>query len=219
MSEKSEAQLRNEEAVRKIMAERGYDRTPVKKKKHNKKLPKILLILPIILVLFLVSAVIIYAVINKNDYYGSKTQEINNYSTEKTEDNENDEDNDNPTDIQIPEEVDSNNDYSNGASNSYYNPAPMSDNAYEHSSEAQPSQQYDDSRTPFDPHHCDAVKAKYDAIYNEINRLQDAWNTAYNNNQLEAAANINKARQEAINNLDAVYWDEVVPCEKEMYGL
>lgn len=37
MSEKSEAQIRNEEAVRKIMAERGYDRTPMKKKKQIDK--------------------------------------------------------------------------------------------------------------------------------------------------------------------------------------
>lgn len=37
MSEKSEAQLRNEEAVRRIMAERGYDRASIKKKKTQQE--------------------------------------------------------------------------------------------------------------------------------------------------------------------------------------
>ena len=57
-NEKSEAQLRNEETVRRIMAERGYDRSSVKKKKSNKSFVKPLTLFGLT-VIFLVSAVII----------------------------------------------------------------------------------------------------------------------------------------------------------------
>jgi hypothetical protein len=69
-NEKSEAQLRNEETVRRIMAERGYDRSSVKKKKSNKSFAKPLTLFGLT-VIFLVSAVII-TIIAMNDDNDSK---------------------------------------------------------------------------------------------------------------------------------------------------
>ena len=66
MSEKSEAQLRNEEAVRKIMAERGYDRASIKKKKCNKK--PLILSSAIVLLSVIIVAVIFVVISKKDDY-------------------------------------------------------------------------------------------------------------------------------------------------------
>lgn len=233
-NEKSEAQLRNEEAVRKIMAERGYDRSPVKKKKSNKSFVKPLMLSGLMMILLVSIVGITIVAVNGNDKNGDHTSfNTSYYSEEELEDN-----NDNSEmDTQVQNEVneDGNLSNSNNQSNS------SSNNVYESSIETQSKQEYNDARTPFDPHHCDTQEAKYNNATSEVDRLNIVWQNAYNNQtpytELYKRANKDailakkwvaeeqqvvddamKALKKAQATANSIYQDEVLPCHKEMYG-
>lgn len=234
-NEKSEAQLRNEEAVRKIMAERGYDRSPVKKQKSNKSFAKPL-ILSGLMVILLVSIVgVAIVAVNGNDENEDHTSfNINYYSEEEPENNNGNSE----MDAKIQNEVNED----NNLSNSNNQPNSSSNNVYESSVEAQSKQDYNDTRTPFDPHHCDTQEAKYDSAMSEVDRLNIVWQNAYNNQtpytelykrankdanlakkwmteEQQAVDDAMKAIKEAQATANSIYQDEVLPCHKEMYGL
>ena len=233
MSEKSEAQLKNEEAVRKIMAERGYDRTPVKKKKHSKK-P---LILSGVAVLFLAIIVVFFIVINNRDNYGKDGDMDAGYSMEETEKSSD------GTDNQISEELE-NTTSTNDDTNAQYTPS-ASDvyedrNVYYSHTDSSGTQHYTDGST-YDPHHCDALQSKYDAAKANVDALNVAWENAYKNQapfselyekagknmelakrwmaeEQQAVDDAMKALKEAQATANSIYQDEILPCRKEMYG-
>ena len=229
----SEAQLRNEEVVRKIMAERGYDRNPVKKKKHSKK--------PVILsgvaVLFVITIVVISIMINNRDDYGNDGNIDTSYSmgeTEKSSDG---------TDNQISEELE-NTTSTNDDTNAQYTPS-ASDvyedrNVYYSHTDSSGTQHYTDGST-YDPHHCDALQSKYDAAKANVDALNVAWENAYKNQtpfselyekagknmelakrwmaeEQQAVDDAMKALKEAQATANSIYQDEVLPCHREMYG-
>lgn len=233
-NEKSEAQLRNEEAVRRIMAERGYDRSPVKKQKSNKFFAKPLMLSGLMVILLVSIVGITIVAVNGNDENRDHTSFNNSdYPKEKPEDgNDNSE-----MDAQAQNEVNENSNLSN--SNNQSNSS--SNNVYESSIEAQSKQDYNDTRTPFDPHHCDTQQAKYDSAMSEVDRLNIVWQNAYNNQtpytelykrankdanlakkwmaeEQQAVDDAMKALKEAQATANSIYQDEVLPCHKEMYG-
>lgn len=233
-NEKTEAQLRNEEAVRRIMAERGYDRSSVKKKKSNKSFAKPLMLsgLTVILLVSVVGITII-AMNGDNNSEGDTSFNADYYSEGEPDNN----DNDDEANAQIRNEANEDNslDNSNSQSNS------SSTNTYENNTQAQPRREYNDTRTPFDPHHCDAQEAKYNNATSEVDRLNIVWQNAYNSQtsytelykrankdanlakkwmaeEQQAVDDAMKALKEAQATANSIYQDEVLPCHKEMYG-
>ena len=241
-NEKSEAQLRNEETVRRIMAERGYDRSSVKKKKSNKSFAKPLTLFGLT-VIFLVSAVIIAIIAMNGDNNSKGNTSFNaNYQFEREPKNN---DNDDKANIKIRNEInnDNNLDNSNSQSNS------SSTNTYKNNTQtqtqaqdqAQPRQEYNDTRTPFDHHHCDIQESKYNNAMSEVDKLNIVWQNVYNSQtsytelykrankdanlakkwmaeEQQAVDDAMKALKEAQATANSIYQDEVLPCHKEMHG-
>lgn len=234
-NEKSEAQLRNEEAVRRIMAERGYAPASIKKKKHNKK-P---LILSSVIVLFLTTiAVIIVVVMNKKDDYENNDNMNANYSAEET--NESGDETGSQTSLEEPENTtsiddDINNQYTPSASDGYEDR-----NVYYSHTDSDRTQHYTDGST-FNPHHCDTLQNKYNTAKANVDALNVAWENAYKNQasfselhekagknmelakrwmeeQQQAVDDAMKALKEAQATANSIYQDEILPCRKEMYG-
>ena len=247
-NEKSEAQLRNEETVRRIMAERGYDRSSVKKKKSNKSFAKPLTLFGLT-VIFLVSAVII-TIIAMNDDNNSKGNTSFNANYQfKGKSKNNDNDDEVNTQIQNETNNDNNLDNSNSQSNS------SSTNTYKNNTQTQtqtqaqtqaqdqtqPRQEYNDTRTPFDHHHCDIQEYKYNNAMSEVDKLNIVWQNVYNSQtsytelykrankdanlakkwmaeEQQAVDDAMKALKEAQATANSIYQDEVLPCHKEMHG-
>lgn len=234
MSEKSEAQLRNEEAVRKIMAERGYGRSPVKKQKSNKSFAKPFMLSGLMVILLVSIVGIAIAAVNGNDENEDHTSFNTSYYSEEEPESNN---GNSEMDAKIQNEVNED----NNLSNSNNQPNSPSNNVYESSVETQSKQDYNDTRTPFDPHHCDTQQAKYDSAMSEVDRLNIVWQNAYNNQtpytelykrankdanlakkwmaeEQQAVDDAMKALKEAQATANLIYQDEVLPCHKEMYG-
>lgn len=232
-NEKSEAQLRNEEAVRKIMAERGYDRASIKKKKRNKK-PLILSSTLILLSVIIVA--VIFVVINKKDDHENNNNVNATYSIEET--NKGNDETNSQTSSEEPEDTTMTND---GTDNQY---TPSANGGYEDynvyysHTDSDGTQHYTDGST-FNPHHCDALYEKYNNKKNEAETLRIAWENAYKNqasfSELYERAGKNmelakkmmeeervaiegaqKAYEKALSEANAIYDDEILPCRKEM---
>lgn len=233
MSEKSKAQLRNEEAVRRIMAERGYDRASIKKKKHNKK--PFILFGAITLILTTIVVIIVVA-INMKDGYDNNDDTNANHSVEEA--NRNSDGTDNQTSSEEPENTtstndDTNNQYTPSTSDGYEDR-----NVYYSHTDSDGTQHYTDGST-FNPHHCDALYEKYNSKKNEAETLRVTWENAYKNQvsfselyekagkNMELAKkmmeeervvieNAQKAYEKALSEANAIYNDEILPCRKEM---
>lgn len=241
-NEKSEAQLRNEETVRRIMTERGYNKSSIKKKKSNKSFAKSLMLFGLTVIL-LVSIVGI-AIIVMNDDNNSKDDTSFNANYQfKGEPKNND--NDNKVNAQIRNEtnnnnnLDNNNSQSNSSStNTYKNNTQTQTQAQD---QAQPRQEYNDTRTPFDHHHCDIQESKYNNAMSEVDKLNIVWQNVYNSQtsytelykrankdanlakkwmaeEQQAVDDAMKALKEAQATANSIYQDEVLPCHKEMHG-
>lgn len=232
-NEKSEAQLRNEEAVRKIMAERGYDRASIKKKKHNKK-P---FISSGVIVLILTTIVVIIVVaINTKDGYNNNDDTNANHSVEET--NRSSDRTDSQTSSEGPENTTSTNDDTNNQYTPSANDGYEDRNVYYSHTDSDGTQHYTDGST-FNPHHCDALYEKYNSKKNEAETLRVTWENAYKNQasfselyekagkNMELAKNMmeeerivienaQKAYEKALSEANAIYNDEILPCRKEM---
>lgn len=213
MNEKSEAQIRNEEEVHRIMMERGYDRNSKKHKdaKNKKWYPLAFFIIACFISCGVGAFIAIYNndkqetaatesekiiesintgdIKNENDAYASddeKSQKINTYKTT-------DEYTGNIRPSENVSQPDNNTNY------------PSSEN-----------DKTDNHREgfAFDPHHCDTQKEKYNNATNEANKLNEIWenNPEARNDALLAAI------QEAYDKANSIYQNEVTPCKKEMYG-
>lgn len=233
MSEKSEAQLRNEEAVRKIMAERGYDRASIKKKKCNKK-P--LILSSAIVLLSVIIVAVVFVVISKKDDYENNDDVNATYPIEEI--NKGNDETNSQTSSGEPEDTTLTNDgtdnqYTPSASDGYEDR-----NVYYSHTDSDGTQHYTDGST-FNPHHCDALYEKYNSKKNEAETLRVTWENAYKNQasfselyekagkNMELAKkmmeeerivieNAQKAYEKALSEANAIYNDEILPCRKEM---
>ena len=228
--EKSEAQKRNEEAVRRIMAERGYSREPTKRKKRQSKLRKPLITI-IAIVLLLSGAITCYFLFKPQGTL--KSQENSNNNSSKSTDLD---DPDNPT-------SDDNTDLSSDYDSPYSDDSSSAEDPYKNLNvdylytDESGVRHYSDGST-FNPHLCDEIEAKYKSAYDEANRLNDIWTEKIHNypsfselyeqagknmavaqmmqeeeqQKIKDAENATKA---AYNRAQAIYDDEVVPCQKE----
>lgn len=234
-NEKSEAQLRNEEAVRKIMAERGYDRASIKKKKCNKK-P--LILSSAIVLLSVIIVAVIFVVISKKDDYENNNDVKATYPIEEI--NKGNDETNSQTSSEEPEDTTMTNDgtdnqYTPSASDGYEDR-----NVYYSHTGSDGTQHYTDGST-FNPHHCDALQDKYNTAKANVDTLNVAWENAYKNQasfselyekagknmklakrwmaeQQQAVDDALKALKEAQATANSIYQDEILPCRKEMYG-
>ena len=233
--DKSEAQIRNEEIVRKVMAERGYDRTPVKQKKPKTFKKPLIVSGAMVLILAVVVAVVV-VVINNRGNEGNGRADNSGYAREKVEEEEEKTEETTEAGSESAPVSEEDTQYTPSADDAYGDL-----NVYHDYTDESGVQHYTDGST-FDPHHCDAQQAKYDAANQEIDRLDAAWTETFNNqtpfSELYEMAGRNmalatqwmEAEQKAVDDAmdalkaaqataNAIYWDEIVPCEKEMYGI